>query len=384
MQNPSSSIPSSQPPVGNSSAKGSSPASGQHLAARLAHQIHSGFTRDNIISNLKTLGWVIPLTILIWIYAEREQVATESNVTFPVAVKSPDPTRFVVTLKFPRDKNVVAELSGPRKQLDRVRDELGPRGDNTPPILIDLDPRLPPGDHVINAAANLANQPVFVEQGITVRKCTPETFIVSIDRLEQRDAEVRLPADVRDLLTNVTFEPKKVPVRGPQFDLIKAENIDKLHVLAEIPPEILKSPGHHDLPAAPLSKPSSMAGDTLTIAASTVRISFDVKQADSTWKIPSMPVFIVSPPGLLDKYRVIYPPSGPTVANVIVTGPPKQIELLQTNAYPAKAILELSSKDKDDHSPRQLKYDLPEDVKVSAEDAQRTFDAKLVERTNPE
>ena len=34
----------------------------------------SGFTRENIISNLKTLAWVVPLTLLIWIWAEREQV----------------------------------------------------------------------------------------------------------------------------------------------------------------------------------------------------------------------------------------------------------------------------------------------------------------------
>src|SRR5688572_16294126 len=33
------------------------------------------FSREQIISSLKSLAWVAPLTVLIWIYAEREQLA---------------------------------------------------------------------------------------------------------------------------------------------------------------------------------------------------------------------------------------------------------------------------------------------------------------------
>src|SRR5215212_8683287 len=66
----------------------------------------NGFTRDNIVSNLKTLAWVVPLTLLIWIYAEREQVAPAKDVSVPFELTSPDPGR-IVTLRPPQDKNLI-------------------------------------------------------------------------------------------------------------------------------------------------------------------------------------------------------------------------------------------------------------------------------------
>ena len=39
-------------------------------------QIASLFTRENLVNFARTMAWVVPLTILIWVYAEREQVAT--------------------------------------------------------------------------------------------------------------------------------------------------------------------------------------------------------------------------------------------------------------------------------------------------------------------
>src|SRR4051794_11166045 len=65
-------------------------------------RIALGFTRDNVISNLKTLAYVIPLTLLIWIYAEREQVATTKDVAVPFELQSVDPDRVVTT---PQDRN---------------------------------------------------------------------------------------------------------------------------------------------------------------------------------------------------------------------------------------------------------------------------------------
>src|SRR5215211_3341785 len=61
----------------------------------------SGFTRENVVSNLKTLAWVIPLTLLIWIYAEREQVAPAKDVAVPFELQSVDTDR-VVSLKPPQ------------------------------------------------------------------------------------------------------------------------------------------------------------------------------------------------------------------------------------------------------------------------------------------
>src|SRR5262249_40168890 len=69
-------------------------------------------SRENVGNFFKTLAWVAPLTILIWVYAEREQVTTDQPVTIPVAMKDANPNRVVRLLN--ADNNITAALTGPR------------------------------------------------------------------------------------------------------------------------------------------------------------------------------------------------------------------------------------------------------------------------------
>src|SRR6185503_12478433 len=66
------------------------------------------FTRQQFAASLRSLAWVAPLTVLIWIYAEREQVAEYKGHTFPVEVKTSD-TRSIVTLLSPSDGLITAD-----------------------------------------------------------------------------------------------------------------------------------------------------------------------------------------------------------------------------------------------------------------------------------
>src|SRR5438094_5206075 len=79
-------------------------------------------TREQVISNLKTLAWVIPLTLLIWIYAEREQVGTMKDVSVPFELAT-DPNRSVslAETRPPQDKNLILEIQGPQARLQEVK-----------------------------------------------------------------------------------------------------------------------------------------------------------------------------------------------------------------------------------------------------------------------
>src|SRR3954466_12407629 len=120
-------MPTPMKPAGN----GSSPPHPLNYAAplptpgRLPRHLP---TREQFTNFLKNLVWVAPLTLLIWVYAEREQTVTLGPVTFPLEVRTTDPNK-LATLRKPQDKNVVVELSGPRARLDRVRELLQPRPD---------------------------------------------------------------------------------------------------------------------------------------------------------------------------------------------------------------------------------------------------------------
>src|SRR3954470_23672127 len=70
------------------------------------------FSKQQLIEAVKAFLWVAPLTILIWIYAEREQLATQKNFPIPVEVRSSDP-RQVIEVQFPNDGTVRADLVGP-------------------------------------------------------------------------------------------------------------------------------------------------------------------------------------------------------------------------------------------------------------------------------
>src|SRR4051812_30244783 len=83
-------------------------------------------TLENLFATLRTLAWVAPLTILIWIYAEREQVATR-EVTIPISVHSSDPSRVATLLM--SGQGVTAHLVGPRGQVDQVYDIITRPGD---------------------------------------------------------------------------------------------------------------------------------------------------------------------------------------------------------------------------------------------------------------
>jgi len=55
------------------------------------------FGRQQLVDALKAFLWVAPLTILIWIYAEREQLSTQKNFPVPVEVRSADPQEVVAS-----------------------------------------------------------------------------------------------------------------------------------------------------------------------------------------------------------------------------------------------------------------------------------------------
>src|SRR5918993_1772552 len=84
-------------------------------------RFHTSLTRENLIAHAKTLAWVAPLTLLIWIYAEREQVANYKDEPVPFELVNSDDSRYV-SLK--HDENLILELTGPRARVGDVLNKL--------------------------------------------------------------------------------------------------------------------------------------------------------------------------------------------------------------------------------------------------------------------
>jgi len=336
-------------------------------------RIAESFTRENIIAFLKALGWVVPLTILIWIYAEREQIATEQGRIIPIEIRTTAPNR-IVTLISPPDKNIVAEMSGPRAQLDKVLMTLSRPGENEAvPVTIDVDPSLPPGRHPI-ASARAGDSPLFMNRGITVSDCRPPLLLVQVDALIERQVPIQASSVITNMDGPPTFTPSKVTLRGPQsvLDRLKAEG--KLAVYANLAdaPE-LQAPGVHELKNVPLMLPSLQAGEAhVSIAPASVTATIKVKQVEDRYVYPTMTIFVTTPYNFSDRYKVRLI-GDPFIQNITLLGPQEVLSALRKDDFHPKPLARLTVTS-DDLPPgtthtRELKFELPDGVRVAPEDA---------------
>src|SRR5687768_7470823 len=152
------------------------------------------FTKEQFISAFKSLLWVAPLTVLIWIYAERAQLTDLTNYPITVEVKNKDPKKLAI-LVTPPDGQISVDLSGPRAQLDALRDSLDPRA-GYGPIVIEVPGDLPPGRHQIPSSL-VSDEQRF--ESVSVDGSSPAYLEVMIDPIVEREVPVTAPPDVGTL-----------------------------------------------------------------------------------------------------------------------------------------------------------------------------------------
>jgi hypothetical protein len=378
--------------------------------ATTKRSLHRLLTAQRVNEFMRTMVWVAPLTILIWIYAEREQISVAPEVSFPVQVRISSSDR-VATIADLSHRSVTVELEGPKVKLDDLRQQLAA---SLPPggLVIELDPSTPRGP-VNRRTLDLLNNdiPFFKSQGVKVIAASPAQIAIQVDDLTTRELPLVVDDAVAALLeAPPVFSPSSVTVVGPRLLLDRLQGPRPtlrvgLLLAPSANPSLLKTPGPHDLPDIPLTKPQlTLPGEealasSITLRPDRVRASFKVKQSDVSYTIPSMPVFAVAPGSLLDDYRPLF---DPILTNVTVTGSPETIAALKADKLPRKpkALLELS---RDDTAlsltpplpntaatpnartlTRRLRFDLPEGLTISPEDQKREIEFSLVPRSKSE
>ncbi len=354
---------------------------------------HSSFTRDvllglrawarqtfslaSVLSGLKSLLWVAPLSVVIWVYAEQEDIALPQPFTISISLRSSDPTR-VVRLVDPANGKITVDLAGANANMQHIREQLA----LAPTLQIDVPQSSlsSTGNHQMSGAL-INDLDVFRNNGITVSNVIPPDLTVNVDALDDVEVEVQAAPDGKNFSAAPSFTPRKVHIRAPRSVIANAKASNKLVAYAQIneASEPL-TPGAHDLPRVPLTVP--FTDSLLTISPTTVSAHVEIKKSDATLVLEAIPIWAIVPPVVDDKYKAVYDP--PSLTNVVVSGPEDQINALQTKTYPLtpKATFEVNpnlSMVGVDQTAR-LHFDLPPDVHVSPDFAQRTITYKLVER----
>lgn len=382
--------PKTLPPTVNYAARRPRRSFASRLSKSARKWASETFSAENVISGFKSLAWVIPMTLLIWIYAEREQT-THQSANFRVEAHNSDPNR-VVTLsvrgpdgRYSTDFSVHADLSGPQARLQELRESLE-SGMRVVPY--DVDQNLSPGHHPV-PTSTLANDPLFVKSGLAVSNISPAELDVFVDPIEHREVPVVVKPGVNNLEGPAIFKPAKVIVSGPASALDAAVDQGKLVAYADLGP--LTDPGMKSLPAVTVSLPFSAPG--VSVAPTSVSADLTVRRSDNDGVIRSMPVWALYPPSpMWDKYRVECDP--PNLFDVKVSGPPEMIKAINDPASETKpkAFFDVSSASPPIGSnplgtrhEAELRFDFANTgLKISPEDTHKTISFTVVERKNGE
>lgn len=326
-----------------------------------------GFTRENIISNLKTLLGVVPLTILVWIYAEQQQLVTD-KATVRIAITSADPAHRFVTLLSPSDGTLELTLQGAPSGIDRVKSELEEQM-MSQPLSVEVGGEVPEGQQLLPALDEIASNRTFYSKGVTVLSCSPEMLSIRVDPVEDRVVSVQAPPDTPGLIKAV-FQPAQVTMRGSSRLLDDLQRRGQLVAVADLTDEpVLKQPGEHPNVLIHL-----LPQENITFEPSSVTADLTVGQAEQTLDVSPVPVKVLATKWLMDNYKFDY--KEVLAEPVTLIGPPEQIALVDPRSPKLIAVVELGNDDAGRHEVKPLTFQnegLPDGVRVKAESAPRTM-----------
>jgi hypothetical protein len=326
-------------------------------------RLRTRFTRDNVIAFLKTLRWVVPLTILAWVYALSQQEEHVST-SLAVEVRSSNSKKVVTLLK---DQAILCDLSGPRASLDRFL-----QSNTNKALIITIDAgNLPDTDNSIPIAENLKDNSRFKEAGITLTQCTPAFLTVNVDDLEKKTLPIQKPEI--STLQSATFIPNTVEVNGPRSIVDSMTFVTADLTSVSIP----NTPGSHTVSNVPLVQPSPE--HPLSFSPSTVDATLVVQAADIPYDIRDIPVVMAVAPILLESHKIT--PSQSNIPKITVIGPPDQIDKLKQSDVKPTAVFEVTQDNISNPGPVSVTIaHLPDGVRLDGPAPQITFTATDIAR----
>ncbi len=280
-----------------------------HPSAGAWHALRRTISRHRAGDFLKTMVVVVPLTLLIWIYAERSSVtdgACQVSIVLVPADQALAPTQ---------PESLSLELRGPRNQITQFTDELGRRT-----LRVTLPASYQVGENTIEAATLLNNEPTFSNFGVKISKVEPSSLRVRIDRYVENELTVVMRPDASVSLQQVVFDPPKVVARGPEsvFNSEYPESNRQIRVDLSNYTAQLNTRGPHRLPAMPLTLPTD---GRFTIRPPRVNGSFEVMPSEEETTIDSVTIAVQLPLGLQGKWLVKVHGNALRVPNVRLRGP---------------------------------------------------------------
>ena len=290
---------------------------------------------------LSTLLIVVPLTLLIWIYAERAQdVKDTAEITPRVAMTEPT---LIATVVSPPSGALALDLESPKALIDQLKKQLAERAmDNS--LTLTLPPALTHvGQQNVDIANTLNNDPLILNSGVSITKATPPLMTVTVDPLSTRTLPVAVPPDLARSLQSVSFDPPTVTVRGPKprvdalFPGDATVFIDTANRASDF-----TTAGTRTIEVPLVTLPLE---SRVTISPKKVKMTVEIGARDRDYTIPNVPI-VVQKLLSLEKTQVVVK-GPPLVQNVHIHGPASLISRFEGSNPQCRltAVLRISPDD---------------------------------------
>ena len=344
------------------------------------------WTRRRTMEVLQTLAWTAPLTLLLWVWAQDQQIEEQAVQNVRVDLRHADPQVAIGLLRATpgvasNSLPVTLTLRGSRSGLDEV---LRPLREEGRPMEAVVSPE-PAPRLSLDLRPVLAENPLFVEGGVTLAAVSPAAVEVRVEAIAEASAPVvaggELPAS--EVTDEPTFDPPRVALRGPQALLRALANLSdggEVEVAARLPADWPEGgatrPVPVELPPTLRSRAEAALGagslDRLRIEPATVEATLTRRaRALEERELPTVPIWVDKPAALEGRATVLLPDlAEPVLNNVRVRGPASAIRRLGQAGSRVRARLPLTGDDRNrvgSRFERQIVWDAPPDVEVLTE-----------------
>lgn len=292
---------------------------------------------------LQTYLFVSIITVLVWLYAEGENL-TEEKLYPDIEFVAPAGRQLLIVPRQPSEP-VLVTVRGPTTQLARLN-----REESEQPLAIELldDPSTDNPNREVDLLDALSRHPRYADLGIEIAEVTPRRVTVRVERYVPRDLPVEAPPP-GDFQFNETpiVEPAQATVRMPASDW--ANIPADVRVIAELNADDLAQREvnkQHVLVNVPLVLPQARGLDRVTIAPTAATVTLTVTQKTKKSEPQSIPIKLLVPIGELARYDVqLVDQADPWLSRIVFSGPNETIDRINKKEVKVWAELRLDSDD---------------------------------------
>jgi len=294
--------------------------------------------KDSLLENIETYLIVTVITVMVWLYAEGENVRSYTEVTAQVRFVAPPGANLAITPGEPRSVELNFRSStGAYGNVTRLVAE-GPiqipvnrSGDGSP-------------DQSVVLPDYLIDRTPLGDIGLSDLTTQPEVMTVRVEPIEN----VRLPVSVRAgdirLAGPPQVEPLEVEASMPE-SLANAPRPPRLEVrLDNTDLSALEVNVPHTL-ELPLQLPPQLEGRRVNLAQSTARVTFTIRKQTDSHTIPLVPILVVAPPSQMADFELSIDENLRVLRDVRVVGPSDAIERIRSGDTPVWAQFRLTASD---------------------------------------